>query len=104
MDTRLTNLKKSWGNTSEDIKEIYGNHCYERFQQRIKKAMSSISGNTSEVISAMQHAVRNIEPQIRYRCSWNVSFLLFLNDILPFYWREFIENFVDPVPQPNLMT
>ena len=73
-----------WTNLPDDIKERWGEDF---FNAEIKQIAASIfirnAENPEKVIQALQHAVSNTAPRIRYRPGWQSSFFFFPLSMAP---------------------
>ncbi|CAG2177689.1 unnamed protein product [Oppiella nova] len=60
-------LEKQWNESSDDVKQLYGQAYYDHFKQRKDRLTVAKTGkNIYEVIDKMIDAIRSPDPQIRY--------------------------------------
>nr|AAB07997.1 retinol dehydrogenase type I [Rattus norvegicus] len=88
MERLSDNLKKLWDQTTEEVKEIYG----EKFQDSYMKAMESLvntcSGDLSLVTDCMEHALTSCHPRTRYSPGWDAKFFYLPMSYLPTFLSD----------------
>jgi short-subunit dehydrogenase len=84
-------MKRFWNNLSVDVQERWG----EDFREiQTKKLLDSFvyryAENPEKVVQALQHAVRNSKPEIRYRPGWQSKLFFFPLSMVPAWLADFV--------------
>ncbi|UJR32850.1 hypothetical protein I4U23_020312 [Adineta vaga] len=84
-------MRKIWNGLSEDVKERWGeNYLNNLINKRTKNLFIYLAEDPQKVVRALQHAVNNTVPHIRYRPGWQSSYLFFPLSMIPAWLTDFI--------------
>ncbi|UJR14371.1 hypothetical protein I4U23_001367 [Adineta vaga] len=91
-------IRNSWTELSTDIQNSYGNNFLNNTILQVKNSSIIVGAdNPRKVIVAIQHAVSNTNPAIRYRPGWQSNLFFFLSYICPTQVMDYLLNLGETV-------
>ena len=94
IEGHVQNMRKMWNELPMDVQERWGEAYLENLmKQRLDNLFIRWAQGPSVVVHALEHAVINTKPQIRYRPGWQSSLIFFPLSIIPAWITDFLMQF-----------
>ncbi|CAF1597958.1 unnamed protein product [Didymodactylos carnosus] len=86
-----------WSRFSQDAQERWGrDYLQEKFNQANDNILFKHAEDPMKVVRALEHAVINTKPQIRYNPGWQATFIFYPLSLLPAWLLNLIVMKLDP--------
>jgi short-subunit dehydrogenase len=86
-------MNKFWNNLSIDAQERWGEDFLKIQTKKLSENfLYRHAENPDKVVQALEHAVKNSKPEIRYRPGWQSKFFFFPLSIIPAWLADIILN------------
>lgn len=91
IEGHVQNMKNIWDGLSTEVQARWGeNYMKNLLNQRLNNILIHFAENPMKVVHALEHAVSNTCPEIRYRPGWQSSLLLFPVSMGPAWLADFL--------------
>ncbi|CAF4138518.1 unnamed protein product, partial [Adineta steineri] len=91
VEGHVETMKKLWNELPVDTKDRWGEDYLNNIvNKRSNNLFIYLAENPMKVVRALQHAVTNTHPNIRYRPGWQSSLIFFPLSMLPAWFADFI--------------
>jgi short-subunit dehydrogenase len=90
IEGHVQNMRKMWNDLPRDVQERWGEAYLENLiKQRLDNLFIRWAQEPPVVVHALEHAVINTKPQIRYRPGWQSSLIFSPLSIIPAWITDF---------------
>lgn len=101
IEGHVQNMQKIWNELSDEVRERWGERYMKNLlNQRLNNIFIHFAENPMKVVHALEHAVSNTSPQIRYRPGWQSSLIFFPVSMGPAWLTDFL---MSKVKGPNVI-
>ncbi|CAF1136834.1 unnamed protein product [Adineta ricciae] len=91
IEGQVETMRKMWNGLREDVRERWGeDYLTNLMDKRTNNVFIYFAEDPRKVVRALQHAVANTVPHIRYRPGWQSSLLFFPLSMIPAGITDFI--------------
>jgi NAD(P)-dependent dehydrogenase (short-subunit alcohol dehydrogenase family) len=91
IEGHIETMRNMWDKLPVDVKDRWGeNYLKNLIRKRSNNIFIYLAENPIRVVRALQHAVANTVPHIRYRPGWQSSLLFFPLSMIPAWLTDFI--------------
>ena len=91
IEGHVQNMCKMWNRLPMEVRDRWGENYFENLaKKRLDNLFIRWAQEPIVVVRALEHAVMNTKPQIRYRPGWQSSLLFFPLSIIPAWITDFI--------------
>ncbi|NP_001088084.1 retinol dehydrogenase 7, gene 2 L homeolog precursor [Xenopus laevis] len=99
-NTDLVNqsLEKAWNNTTEEIRQSYGQEYFEKSCKASETIVPLCKGDLSLVTDCLEHALTAIHPRTRYSAGWDAKLLFLPLSYFPTSLVDFLFGIDNPKP------
>ncbi len=100
IEGHVQTMRKMWDELPIDVKDRWGENYFNNLaNKRLNNPFIYFAENPIKVVYALQHAVMNTIPCIRYRPGWQSSLLFFPLSMIPDWITDFV---MDKARGPNV--
>lgn len=87
-------MRKVWAELPEEIRRRWGEDYFENIMsKRTNSLFIYLAEDPMKVVRALQHAVSNSQPLIRYRPGWQSSYFFFTLSIIPAWITDLLLHY-----------
>ncbi|XP_075407560.1 retinol dehydrogenase 16-like [Tenrec ecaudatus] len=92
------NVLEMWNQSSQEVKEAYGEKFLESYLENTRKMNKLCSSNLSSVTDCMEHALTSRHPRTRYSAGWDAKLIYLPMSYMPTALVDTIMYLCSPKP------
>ncbi|CAF4787479.1 unnamed protein product [Rotaria socialis] len=96
LESTSISFEDLWSSLSKDVQMRWGeDFVKEKLSKKATSLLIKYAENPMKVVRALQHAIINTKPSIRYRPGWQSSFIFSPVSMMPAWITDWILNKLD---------